>query len=236
MVAFTKKAVAPAKRVCFCLKEAREAKGIKLNALSERMHISRPYLEALEECRFSDLPFAPIYQKHLIKSYLEALQIDPIPYLKQFSEEETPVTLSLHGVTKKTSFSFISLPLVLRFAGIVVMIGICASYLGLQVKHIVEPPKLTIYTPTHGTITNSGSLTVTGKTEPEVAIAINGTSVRQKENGEFTVELDLPVGVNTLQISAKKKHGKSTTETRHVIVRDVQQFTLTSDPVIKDRL
>ncbi len=230
MSLFTKKSIAAPKRVCLCLKEARERKNITLDDMGKRLRIDTTYIEALETCRFSDLPFSPMYQKHLIRAYMAVLDLDAALMVEQFSREELPT--HQHGaVLVPTSLPRAhNLPMMLRFGAIALFVLSCFGYLGLQVHRILEPPKLVILTPEQGRITDESALEVSGQTDPEVKVTINGTEVAQNEHGDFSQTLDLPDGVNTLVISAKKKHGKTTTETRHVIVRHTnEQFSLTED-------
>ncbi len=230
MSLFTKKSITAPKRVCLCLKEARERKNITLDEMGKRLRIDTKFIEALETCKFSELPFSPMYQKHLIKAYMTILEVDASSVVEQFSREEMPT--HPHGaVLLPTSMPRAhNIPMMLRFGAIALFVLSCFGYLGLQVHRILEPPKLVILTPEQGRITDKSALRVTGKTDPEVKVSINGTEVSQNEHGDFAATLDLPSGVNTLVISAKKKHGKTTTETRHVIVRhDHEQFSFTDD-------
>lgn len=227
---FQKKEITPPKRVCLCLKEARERKGISLEEMSLRTRMSKSQLAALEDCRFQDLPFAPVYQKHLIKAYMASLGMDAAGFVAQFDTEEAPVKKHLPLAIRTPSFSrFLSLPLVLRVGAVICITIGCITYLGFQVKGILEPPELTIYSPQQGYILNTPNLRVTGKTDPEVRVLINGTKVMQGESGDFSANLNLTTGVNTIVISAQRKHGKITTATRHVVVREQKQFSLTSD-------
>lgn len=229
MTIFTKKSLTPPKRICLRLREARECAKIPLETVAKKTRTSSRYLLALEECRFHDLPFSHAYQKHLIKAYMRAIGIHPEPYLLQFEHEE--LWRKKKEVAKprrpKPFTRFMSLPLFLRAASALGIALLCMGYLGLQVKRIIEPPRLLVYAPQQGDILSSGILTVLGKTEPEVQVTINGTPVTQNKGGEFTTTLELPSGVNTLTIAAKKKHGKTTTLVRNVIVREERQFSFT---------
>jgi len=52
-----------------------------------------------------------------------------------------------------------------------------------------------------------------------VTVSVNGKDVGTNEKGVFEAQIDLSVGVNTLTIEAKKKHGKTTQEVRHVVLK-----------------
>ena len=228
MSMFVKKEIEESKRICIRLKEAREAAGISLDSLSKKKRNNTQYLRALEECRFDDLPVSPLYQKNFIKTYLTALGIHPDPFIHQYLREEIPSadqTRHTHPAPPVRSMYFHNLPQLIRSTVTAMIVLSLIGYLGLQVKHIVEPPTLTVHSPTDGMITENRSLVIQGETEKEVSVFINGKEIVNKNNGQFEEQLDLGVGVNTIIISAKKKYGKTKTETRHVTVRTPSQFS-----------
>jgi len=209
------------KRVCLKLREARIERNVSLTELSKKTKINKEHLLALEECRFDDLPFANIYKKNFIKAYCKALNICGDDCCRQFDEEEIVKNPYISPKNKKTHTPNIlhNLPLFLRFGILMGIASIFIGYLGLQVKHILEPPKLTIYTPEEGFITDTNTVIVQGKTEKESEVSINGTNIKHNDDGRFKEAIDVSDGVNTITITAKKKHGKITSDTRHVIVR-----------------
>lgn len=226
---FTRKELEQPKRICLCLREARERSGVPLETVAKKTRMSARYLLALEECRWGDLPFSRAYQKHLIKAYAQAIGADSTPYISQFEDEELwhEKKRAPAPVVPKHFSRFLSLPLVLRAISTGALSLLLVGYLGFQVKRIVDPPTLLIYSPADGDIVRTGTLAVSGKTEREVKVTLNGAPVSQNERGEFTAMLDLETGVNTLVFSAKKKHGKTTTHVRNVIVREQSQFSFT---------
>ncbi len=220
MSAFKKKKLNPPKRVCLRLKEARESCGMSLERLSQKTKISKDFLQALEECRFQDLPSAEVYQKNFLKSYVEALCIDPDPFLKQYLSEECDKKKKSINLNKKIKKNYLeNLPFFLRYSLALIFLLSLFSYLGLQVKNIVEPPKLEIFSPPQGYITTELSVLLQGQTDKEVTVSVNGKDVGTNEKGVFEAQIDLSVGVNTLTIEAKKKHGKTTQEVRHVVLK-----------------
>jgi len=62
------------------LKEAREAKGLELAQVAEALKVRRAVLEALEECRFDELPEPPLARGYL-RRYAQLLGLDPAPLL-----------------------------------------------------------------------------------------------------------------------------------------------------------
>ena len=220
MSAFKKKKIESPRRVCLRLKEARLNCGISLSQLSQKTKISKNFLEALEECRFDDLPKAEVYQKSFIKRYIEALGIESESFLQQYFAEEggkNKKNFCLHQELKKDYLN--NLPFFLRYGFIVIILISLFFYLGLQVKNIIEPPKLIIYSPLEGYITEQSPVVLQGETSKETKVLVNGKEINNSEKGVFEEVIDLSKGVNTLVIEAKKKHGKTTVEERHVILK-----------------
>lgn len=221
-------------RVCFRLKQARESSRVSIIELSRRTKISKKHLIAIESCEFDQLPFAPIYKRHFICAYTKALSLDPQPFLTQYEEEEVPVVENApayYTANTPKPFSFFQLlagsfPIILRTACIFLIILTVFGYLLLQVSHILTPPTLTIYAPHDGFVTDGNFVILQGTVEQEAELSINGVPLQHAEDGSFHEKITLSEGVNTLSIEAKKKHGKTTIETRHVIVRDDPQVSL----------
>lgn len=224
---FTKKQLTPNKRICLRLAEARENQGMTVEEMAKKLRLSSEHITTIEECRFEDLPFATIYQKNIIKKYLQTLGIEPKAYLDQFVYEELS---SLPEKTtpefSKSSFRSLNMPFLFRMTGVAAIFILLGSYFSLQVKRIVDPPTLVVYSPTADTPQYDKNITVKGKTDKEAQVFINGKEVMNNEQGEFQETVSLEEGVNEIQISAKKKHGKLTNETRYVMVRDDNRLSM----------
>jgi transcriptional regulator with XRE-family HTH domain len=220
------KALTPTKRVCLRLKEARLARGLSLAQLSKNIRISKKYIAAMEECRFDELPFAPVYQKNLIKAYIRALDHDPKAFVDQFvSEELAEKDIRVPTSDASRHARLLSIPLLLKFAGIGLLFIAVVGYLLAQVHHIVEPPQLLVYSPDNGFVTHDARITVHGKVDKGAFININGKHIMSSEDGFFEEDITLSQGVNTIVLSAKKRYGKPITQTRHIIYTQAEAIT-----------
>lgn len=74
------------------LKVVRERKGLALADVSARLRIRRPYLEAIEEGRFAELPGA-VYVSGFLRQYAEFLGLDPDQVLKSYQGESDGAAL-----------------------------------------------------------------------------------------------------------------------------------------------
>lgn len=220
-MAFKKKPLdAPPERVCLRLKKLRLEQNKTIEEISQKTKIDKKYLIALEECRFKDLPSVIIYQKNILKSYIQALGIESQSFVKQYILEENILKKKKH-TSKKTKQNWLfRLPDIIKYGIMFLLIFILIGYLVWQVKKIVDPPELIIYSPQDGLITNEIQLPVTGLTDKGAFISLNGKEITHDEEGKFEEILDLQEGVNTISITARKKHGKTITETRNVVLKN----------------
>jgi len=71
------------------LKEAREARGLEISQAAEFLKVRGAVLEALEECRFDELPEAPLARGYL-RRYAQLLGLDPAPLLALYPTDTPP--------------------------------------------------------------------------------------------------------------------------------------------------
>lgn len=224
---FTKKKIeAPPARLCLRLKEIRTNKNISLEEIAQKTKIDKKYLQYIEDCRFDLLPRACVYQKNFLRRYVSALGLEPEPFLNQYLIEEATPTKKPHPRLSLKKHPWANLPFFFRYSFLVLLVFFMVGYLGWQVKKIIEPPVLAILSPIEGFITTKDQILILGETEKETAISINGREAMNNENGQFKETINLSPGVNTITVSAKKKHGKTTIITRHIVFKKNQELTL----------
>lgn len=224
---FQKKQLNNAKRVCVRLKEAREAAGFSIEEITKKTNIRPDYIIALEACDFDKLPKGIIYKKQIIKAYSKTIGIDCSSYIFQFCTEESKQKEDKQIIpTRQKKSYFQDIPSILRYVSLVAVCFITVGYLTMQIQKIVKPPSLVLHSPQNGLVTYESALEVTGNTSKEVFVSINGKHIPNNGSGKFSEKIDLSNGVNTIVVSANRKHGKSTTITRHVILKDDNQLSL----------
>ncbi len=202
------------------LKKAREEKELSLDDIYKKTRIPNKYLEAIEFGNFKELPQAKAHRLAYIREYAEALDLNSASFLYQFSQE-ADLTNYIPALPRRALKLWASNSLSNIFKNLAVAILLIGflSYLTWQVNGILQPPKLTVFTPADGYISSKLMALVQGETEKEVRLTVNGKDIMPNNNGRFEIPVDLSNGVNTITISAIKKHGKVTTITRHVIVK-----------------
>jgi cytoskeleton protein RodZ len=71
------------------LRRAREEKGLSLREAASRLALKAKVLQALEECRFEDLP-EPALARGYLRRYALLLGLDPGPLLALYPAPEPP--------------------------------------------------------------------------------------------------------------------------------------------------
>jgi transcriptional regulator with XRE-family HTH domain len=201
-------------------KKAREEQRLSLIDISNKTRISIKYLEAIESARFKELPPAKAHCLAYVREYAEALKLNPASFLYQFSQESDLINYTPTHPKRAIKLAlFNSLSNIFRSAIAAVLLLGFLGYLAWQVNGILQPPKLIVFTPADGYISSRPTALVQGETEKEVRLTVNGKDITPNNRGRFEIPIDLSNGVNTITISAIKKHGKITTITRRVIVK-----------------
>ena len=80
---------------------------------------------------------------------------------------------------------------------------------------MIGPPNLAV-DPKENIIIQQESLTIRGKTDSGVDLAINGENVYVASDGSFSKEVQLTSGLNVIEVKAVNNFGKSTKIVRQI--------------------
>lgn len=191
------------------LTKKRQEIGLSLSQLSKRTLIAERYLEAIEAEDWLKLP-GEVYLKNFLRSYAFEVGLDPVRVEKKYEQNRVLFTSnsieSLQKTLPLSSSHFIILPKFIKSFLIVALLVLLIGYIGWQAKAYFTPPQLIIYYPTDNLIVEEPTITLSGKTDPEVVVTVNDVLV-SVNNGIFEEELDLQPGLNILKVTATKKNG-----------------------------
>lgn len=200
--------------------KARRDFGIDLKTAATAVRIPEKYLSALEKNRFQDLPGAKVYRQNYVRQYAKFLHLDENETSKQFAQEKGFKNLeTIHPKKPKRNAPLFSFSIFARNLLVVGLILLFTGYLGWQVKRVIEPPDLVIYNPAEGITVENHDIVIQGETEKECHVAINGQEITPDEKGRFNLSMNLSEGLNTIVVTATKKHGKTSSVTRHIVVK-----------------
>lgn len=218
MVDFIPKKISSEESLGEELRRARQAKNLSTIEVAKSLQISQEYLLALEMEDFNLLP-SGLYGKNYLKKYADFLGIPKdktdifLSQLESKFDEEDPFSQKVVSKSKLLIF-----PKIIKNILISLAILVCFLYLTLYFKNIIVAPDLEIYTPAQNMMINESAIEVTGQTEAGAEVSINDEAVLANKDGYFSKLINLKKGLNTLEISAKKKYSKEIIITRQILV------------------
>jgi len=230
MVGFKTKIISNPPTLGERLKQCRQRAEVTLLEASRATKVSVKHLESIENGKFSDLP-GKVYAKNFLKAYTRFLGLNPNEFLTLYESEN-----NIYSKTskKKTDDDFkkpvervsklhlIATPKIIKGVIITVLVIICFAYLGLKIKAIVTPPLLIIDSPADNLVTEQNFIEIIGQIEPETTLEINGQQVLADSDGNFSETLDLQTGINLIELTATKRHGKQTKVYRQIVVTETE--------------
>lgn len=208
------------------LKKAREEKGLGLDRVAAATRIKKRFLEAIEKNDFQNLP-SKVAARGFVKNYADFLELSPKSVLAVFKRDfrirrgKEVLPRGLDRVAERSKFNWT--PKLTLLTTIVLVFFILAAYLSYQYLSLVKNPHLEVFQPQEDQNIFSGKVEVVGRTDPEVALTVNGNLVTLSMEGEFNSALILLPGENKIAIEATNKLGKKTTVERSVFRSDTER-------------
>lgn len=197
------------------LKATRESKRISIKKASEKLHIKNEHLQALENEEWASLPEAT-FVKGYIKTYSEYLGLNKEKmlalYRRDFDERKIPRASNSFIQSK----SFFLTPTRLRNSIFAFAIIAFFGYIIVQYSSILSAPALEIMQPPEDVTVSVPIIEISGKTENESQVAIDGVFVPIDQEGNFSYYFNLDEGQNIVEIIASKRLSPKSKITRTV--------------------
>jgi len=195
------------------LRDARTSKHLSLEEVSSQLLLKKEVIESLEEGNWASLPEAA-YVKGFIKNYADLLGIDSTRLLALHRAEydERKYTKIVAGRKRRLMFTPNLLAPLTFLAVVILFVG----YLFAQYTSVVAAPEVEIFTPTDDITTTASVVEVTGKTEKDTVVSVQGQLVPIDELGNFNYQIKLEDGKNVIEIVASKRLSPKTKITRVV--------------------
>lgn len=193
-----------------------------MQEIAEEIKVSAKFLRAIEEGSYDLLP-NPIYTRGFIRNYAAALNLDPekqvLPfYRREMKSDPTqskpkappqPINKPRLNITPKVLFVTVASVAIILFLGA----------LFWQYRSFANQPVLIINQPAANVTITTDFVTVSGRTDTNAWLTINGETVHISEDGDFRTVIDLKKGVNRLELRATNQLGKETVKERVVTVK-----------------
>ncbi len=220
---FKAREIKPTKTVGQRLKGARKKRELTLEQAEQLTKVKLKYLEALEEDRYDLLP-TEVYSLGFLRCYSEVLGLNPHRLLDHYRRErhavdnaKTDSPTILAPARRISAPWLIFTPRTLIILGSLAVVGGLVIYLVSGIQSFLAPPQLKINEPTPNSRVTAQTVTVRGQTDPAVALMINTELVVVEPNGQFSREVALAPGLNTLELVATNRIGKETRAERKIL-------------------
>jgi len=202
------------------LKNLRGEGRITLHEVSRDTKIPLKYIEMLEDGDFDSLP-PDVYVKGFLRAYAEFLGIEPKKLINLY-QRERDIKKNLNGGEKKCpqkkkrlSCVVITPKMIVAAAIALVVVG-GFSYLYSQVGRFAAVPRLVVTNPLGDGTVSGNSISVSGFTDEDAKLSINGQPILVSDKGEFNENVLLQSGVNAITISAVNRFNKEATKSVNV--------------------
>ncbi|MCJ7792839.1 MAG: helix-turn-helix domain-containing protein [Candidatus Marinimicrobia bacterium] len=211
------------------LKEKREERTLELDQVAQETKIRKEFLKAIEKNDYSSLP-SVITSKGFIRNYAQFLGLDPerlvAVFKRDFRQDKEPKPF--FPLKKDLSKEFKWNPKKTLILVVVLFVFGLFVYLGFQYRNLVGRPDLRIDSPSDNQTVTEEQILLSGRTDPDNAVSVNGDLTQLSPQGEFSYRLRLNEGENKIVIETTNRSGKKTRLTRTVFYSTVQEHPETS--------
>ncbi|OGD85592.1 hypothetical protein A2164_02430 [Candidatus Curtissbacteria bacterium RBG_13_35_7] len=193
----------------------RKSSGISIKKASKKLLIKEEHLKALENEDWQKLP-ETTFVKGYITSYAQFLNLDPGKMQALFRREYDEKKYSKKQESIKIQKSFFITPKRIRNLIIICAILSFVSYIALQYSSVLQAPDLQIINPPDDITVSIQAVQISGKTEKETTVSIDGQFIPINEEGSFTYQYTLKEGKNVIEIIAAKRLSPKSKTTRTI--------------------
>ncbi|MDD2753760.1 MAG: helix-turn-helix domain-containing protein [Candidatus Portnoybacteria bacterium] len=206
------------------LKSAREGAGLTKEKVAQLLNLPIKYLAYLESGEVEKLP-ADVFAKGLLRKYAKLLEVDGEELVAEY-EKESRIAKHLRGQEHQAlpslrSRRFVVTPRTLGYSVGAAILFLVIGYFFYQLHFLTSPPSLNILEPkqTDFAVENSSVILFGGQTEPGAKLTINGQQSYIDKDGNFEQAVNLIRGLNIIKVEATNRFGKSSSETRRIMLR-----------------
>src|SRR3989344_1506845 len=197
------------------LKDASERKKLSRFTLEKRIKIKKSFIESLEKEEWDKLPEYPVIQG-FVQNIADNLNLDKKQIVALLRRDYPPKKLNINPKPDiPTRFTWS--PRLTFILGIAVAFIAILSYLSIQYKNFISPPKLTVDVPNEGQMINVYEFNVSGTTDPEASVMVNNQPALVDENGYFSAKIEIFEGTSEVVVIAKTRSGKETVIRRKIV-------------------
>lgn len=189
------------------LKKHREAAGLTIQDVAQKLYLRTALVEAIEQEDFDKFKSPSVLRGH-VKNYARIIGADvntALAILRRQLGEQAPKLEKIDTPIKSESFQITPLHV---FIGVLTIITfILIGYLIKSYMKTLRYPTLVIESPKQKTVmTADPQFTIQGVVEKDSILTINGHNINYDDNGKFSYDLSLNEGENIVEVIAKRKY------------------------------
>lgn len=192
------------------LKETRIQKHLSQHEVASALLLKEEVIKALEEGDWASLPEAA-YVRGFIKNYADFLGLDARRLLALHRAEYDERKYLKRPAKTRRRLMFT--PNLIVPTTVALAIIVFLAYLILQYTSILSAPRLEIYSPRDDITTTATVIEISGETEKDTTVSIDGQLVKVDESGNFNYQMKLKDGKNVIEIIASKRLSPKTKTT-----------------------
>lgn len=189
------------KQVGEILREERVRKHLSTGRVAKNLLLKVDVITAIEEEDWAKLP-EPAYIQGHIKNYAKLLGLDSTRLLALFRGQYDARKFAKTIAPRRRRLMFtpnLIVPLTLAL-----VVAIFTLYLLFQSTAIARSPKLEVATPQDDITTTAAIIEISGQTEKDATVSIDGQLISVDESGNFSYQIALVEGQNIVEIIASK--------------------------------
>lgn len=202
------------------LREARLKRKLSLQDVEKAIRIKASFLQAIERGEYSKLP-SSAYAHGFVRNYAEFLGLPVRQIMAVFRrefDERKEYNVLPQSLARGEALSGRKFRIRRRIILITALLVFAIGFILWQFRFAVLNPPLKISSPKENAVTGQQFM-VSGSTEPNATLTINGQAVAIDQDGKFSKNLAAFDGPLTIVVKAQSRFGKETTVERHIEVK-----------------
>jgi cytoskeleton protein RodZ len=199
------------------LSEIRNGLGLTLEEVAQQTGLYEKFIYYIEQGKYQLLP-PDVYVLGFLKKLANIYKVPETALIVQYKKERGIVeNVSRDKISPQKNWrnwleKITITPKFLTLSGSAALGVIAFFYIIAQVFAINRTPSLEIFEPKNDAVIKGSSISVVGKTEPGMVLAINGQNVFVQNDGTFHATVGVAPGQKELKVDAQNKFGKQSTK------------------------
>ena len=190
--------------------DERKAKNLTIAQVSVATKIREDFLRAIERGDYKALPGSS-YAYGFVRNYAKFLGL-PVErslalFRREFDENKNPEILP-RGFTNPKEYSIHKFKFGRSVIALVAISILILGFILFQYRAAIFNPALKISSPKENATLSSLNIQVSGKTDPDVTLTVNGAQVSVEDNGTFTKQITVFPGTVIIDLRAQNRFGK----------------------------